>query len=388
MDDIYDVAIIGLGAMGSAAAYQLSKEKGLKVIGIDQFTPPHEFGSSHGRSRITRLSVGEGLSYTPIVKKSHEIWGELEKKTGETLFINCGLLIIGEKENSIVTGSFAAAEKYHLAHSSFSNEDLRRDWGTYFTIPENNIGFYSPLDGLVIPETCIRTQLDEARAGGVTIKTDCAVTKLEEMDEIQCIHTKTGVVKAKKIIVCAGAWAKELIPELDVKVKVVRHVLYWFKPQAGTTVDLTPKSMPVFNIEFGLDGEDGNFLYGFPDIDNGTLGLKIATEHFGVVTEHADNLERVVSEKEMQQMFAYASPHLPWLSDCCVDAKACMYTQTKDFDFIIDTHPSNKNIVIAAGFSGHGFKHSAGIGVILRDLAISGKTDFDISNFKLDRITN
>ncbi|HXJ02586.1 MAG TPA: N-methyl-L-tryptophan oxidase [Micropepsaceae bacterium] len=384
--DKYEIVILGLGAMGSAAAYQLAK-RGAKVLGLDQFAPPHALGSSHGDSRITRLAIGEGAHYTPLALRSHEIWREIETETGADLLTVTGGLIIssGSRTAMLHVGDFfattvAAAERHGIAHDILDATGIRRRF-PQFKVRDDEIGYYEAEAGFLRPENCIRAQLALTQKYGATIQTGEKVVNFETSDNGVTITTNHGTYAGDKLILTAGAWLPELLrSRYAAAFKVYRQVLYWFDV-AGPIEPFLPAHCPVFIWE--LQGPQ-QAIYGFPAID-GAHAVKVATQQYERTTTPG-GVNREVSEAEASAMHeTYVAPYLPALSRRCVKAVSCLYTVTPDAGFVIDVHPESERIIIASPCSGHGFKHSAAIGEALAELALHGRSRFDLSACRLNR---
>jgi sarcosine oxidase len=390
MKQTFESIVIGLGAMGSAATYQLAKA-GNKVLGIDQFTPPHTQGSSHGDTRITRQAIGEGSEYVPLVLRSYEIWDELEKATGKRLLTVTGGLILTSAEQSRLHGSnffdqtVASAEKYHIAHRLLATNQIRTEF-PQFKLHGNEKGYFEAKAGYLRPELCIDTQLKLAQQYGAKLATNERVISFtaSKSGGTVLVKTETNEYAAEKAIITAGSWVAQLLGKtLGQYFTVYRQVLYWFAVD-GAISQFEAPHFPVWIWEFGMTDEDA--MYGFPAIDGQSGGVKLASEQYALPT-NPDNVSRQVAGQEIKDMYQrYVEPHLVGLNSNCVKAAACLYTVTPDRRFVIDTHPDFPQVIIASPCSGHGFKHSAAIGEVLAQLATRGKSDIDISPFSFERL--
>lgn len=389
MENKFDTIVLGLGAMGSAAVYQLTK-RGNKVLGIDQFSPPHIFGSSHGDTRITRQAIGEGEQYTPIALRSYEIWQEIEKETGKKLLeINGGLIISSGAKTAInhvenfFENTVSAAKKYNIKHEILDAAQIRKRF-PQFNVQDNESGYYEYNAGFLRPEECVGTQISLAEKYGATIHKNEKIESFSEKDGIVSVKTNLGEYEAKKLIISAGPWFPALIEDEYSKFfKVIRQVLFWF--DVKTSIErFEPKNFPIFIWE--LQGNKQG-MYGFPAIDGQNGGVKIVSEQYETTTT-ADTVNRQVSKEEIRAMYEnFIAPYFPDLSDKCVKATSCLYTVTPDSHFVIDKHPKYASIILASPCSGHGFKHSAAIGEILAQLVIDGKSKIDISSFSIKKFT-
>ncbi|HEY2573851.1 MAG TPA: N-methyl-L-tryptophan oxidase, partial [Verrucomicrobiaceae bacterium] len=381
----YDVAVVGLGAAGSAALYQLAR-RGVKAVGMDRFDPPHEYGSSHGDTRITRLALGEGPQYAPLVRRSHEIWRELEATTGRTLLRQVGALIYGSTQCRAATHgaedfletTIKVARSQGIDHEELDAAAMRERF-PQFRFGGDESGYFESEAGLVHPAECISAQLEMARRMGAEVRTGERIVQWKPHQDRVVLTTGRGVVEAEKLIMCAGAWMPSLLPELRDKARVFRQVLFWFEPD-GPHEMFMPDRMPV-HIRVP-DSKTGMF-YGFPAINGPGGGMKVAGEQFDLSCD-PDEMVADVSRAEAAAMFQLASPHLRIRSNC-LRSVACKYTVTADFAFIIDRHPSSDRVWLASPCSGHGFKHSAAVGEALAEWSVEGVTRFDLSSFALER---
>lgn len=386
----YDVIVLGLGAMGSAAVYQLSK-KGIKVLGIDQFSPPHLFGSSHGDTRITRQAIGEGEEYVPLVLRSYEIWREIEKITSKKLLTITGGLIMSSVEKSVHHGSeffnqtVASAEKYNISHRLLDSNEIKKRF-PQFKLQGNERGYFEEDAGFLRPELCIEVQLDLAKRNGVEVALNEKILTYIPNGTSVTVKTDKDEYSASKIIISVGSWVSQMLEaDLGKYFTVYRQVLYWFDV-SGAISQFEVSKFPVWIWEFGNREEDA--MYGFPAIDGQKGGVKLASEQYSISTNPGEVSREVTSQEKKAFYEKYVRPHFTGLTGNCIKTKACLYTVTPDHKFVIDYHPKFSNVIIASPCSGHGFKHSAAIGEVLAEMAIDGKTTADISKFSLNRFFN
>jgi sarcosine oxidase len=384
----FDTIVCGLGAMGSAAVYQLAK-RGNKVLGLDRLSPPHGNGSSHGESRIIRQAIGEGEEYVPLVLRSYELWREIEKATGKKLLtITGGLTLESQKSEAVMHGrrdfldqAIRCAEKFDIRHEILETADIRKRYPQFAVTDER--GYFEYETGFLRPELCIEAQLHLARKHGAVVQTDETVVSVETRgDAGVTVRTSRGAYSAEKVIITAGPWIGGFLPPAYAHLfKVYRQVMYWFDIREDCRTAFAPPGFPIFIWIFAKGGEFG--FYGFPTLDGKTI--KIATEQFTALTD-PDHVQRAVSLEEEQSMYEdYVQGRLPGISARCGAAASCLYTVTPDSNFVIDVHPDNDRIMIASPCSGHGFKHSAAIGEALAELVIEGKSKVDIRSFSMHR---
>lgn len=386
---VYDVIVIGLGAMGSAAAYQLSKQK-IKVLAIDRFAPPHKFGSTHGDTRVTRQAIGEGAEYVPLALRSYEIFREIEAETGADLLTVTGGLIIsspGEKARLHGSGGFieetvSTAEKFGIKHRRLTADEIQREF-PQFNLSGGEIGYFEDEMGFLRPEKCVAAQLALAERGGAEIHLNEKVLEIKPVAGGVEVVTEKGAYRAAKAIISVGAWVENFVGRgLRDLFKVYRQVFYWFDT-ADSFEKFRLGNFPIFIWELGR--WDNDFFYGFPALDGARGGLKIATETY-LETTDADRVRREVSEREIDEVLTkYVRRRIKDISPRVVKTATCLYTVTPGARFVIDKLPENERIIVASPCSGHGFKHSAAIGEILAQLALAGKSEIDLSAFSFER---
>jgi sarcosine oxidase len=373
--------------MGSATLYQLAR-RGTRVLGIDRFAPPHDRGSSHGESRITRQAIGEGEAYVPFVLRSHEIWRELERDTGGTLYSAIGGLFLGRPiagvthhgQTDFIGRTIDNARRFGIAHEVLSAAQVHERF-PQFRLVGDEICYYEPGAGFLRPERCIATQQYRARALGATMRTNEVVQRIvPDASEVR-VTTDKATYTAGSVVVTAGAWMSALLGGVFSKLLAVyRQTLYWFAPENPAA--FMPERFPIFIWIHG--GGAGDYFYGFPVV---TDGVKLATEQFAETTD-PDRITRDVSATESASMYAaHVRDRIAAVSERCLRAEACMYTVTPDSGFIIDRHPDSERVIVASPCSGHGFKHSAAIGEAIAERVLDGKSRLDLSPFSLARFS-
>ncbi len=383
-----DLIVVGLGAMGSAALYQATK-KGATALGIDRFDPPHTMGSSHGDTRITRSAIAEGEMYMPFVRRSNEIWRELEALSGRTLLHQSGGLIIGSDkaaafhyQGDFVAASAHIAEKFDIEHEVLSADETMRRF-PLFKLSQNDRAYYEPAAGVLRPEHCIATQLELARQAGATIHTNEKVISYESSAQGVTVVTEQGSYSADKLILSAGAWIGDLLPEAyRGGIRVCRQLIHWFEAE-----DRSAFYPDCFPFVIWISDTMEEFWSVFPAPRDGMAGIKLVTEQYHTST-HPDEVSRVVTAEEKADMYHRLTlPRLKGLRDNSLHAEVCLYTLTSDEHFLIDFHPASERVVVTSPCSGHGFKHSAAVGETLTQLALDGACEFDISAFNLARLS-
>lgn len=384
---VYSAVVVGLGAMGAATLYQLAA-RGALVLGIDRYGPPHDLGSSHGDTRVTRLAIGEGWHLTPLVKRSHELWRQVERETGAELLTKTGGLIISSAGRTATThvanffeNTLAAARDHSIAHEVLNASEIRRRF-PQFAVRDDEIGYFEPEAGFVRPEAAIRAELRLARKFGAEVHTKETYLSWRREGKTIRVTTDKGEYRTKKLILAAGPWLPEILgEEFRGLFRVLRQVLFWFDVPKHIERFLPDRS-PVFIWELQTGAQ---VIYGFPAVDGARGGVKIATEQYDAETT-PDAIDRAVSDDEIRAMHTrHVAPFLPDLSPVCVRAATCLYTVTPDAGFIIDRHPESDAVIVVSACSGHGFKHSAAIGEALAELCLDGVSRLDLSPFRLGR---
>jgi sarcosine oxidase len=371
----FDVIVLGLGANGSSAVYHLSKT-GSKVLGIDRFTPPHTHGSSHGQSRIIRQAYHENPLYVPLVKEAYNLWYEIEKTAGKKLFLKTGGLMLGSADSAVINGARLSAETCDIPFEYLNNNAIKKIFPAFWP-SHDTVGLLEKDAGILFPEACVQTYLQEAHKNSAVLHNNERVIRIVPNENFIEIITDKTTYYTSKLIISAGAWLNELMPDLHLPLTVERQVLYWFiNTNKKLQQHFIPANLPVYIWEY----LPGKMFYGFPDLGD---GIKIAFHHAGEPVT-PDTLTKAVSEDEINSITAVAEKYLN------IDAKfnysaTCMYTNTPDENFIIDFHPHCNNIIIASPCSGHGFKFASLTGKILSDMATGQQVLFDLSPFRISR---
>ena len=380
-----DVIVIGLGALGSATCWQLA-QRGARVLGIDRHAPPHDFGSSHGLSRITRLAVGEGPEYVPLVRRSHALWREIEGVSGHTLMHATGGLVIGRTaggagmhgQDDFVASTLAVARDAGIEHEVLSADAVRARFPP-FVLRDDERACYEPTAGVLFPEACVAAQLALARRAGAALRTGEAVQTIQREGSTLVVRSATDTHRASQVLVTAGAWIPSLLAsDWPQRLRVQRQTLHWLKPT--TPAAFAPERCPIFIWAHGPSHVDA--FYGIPLVD-GTGGVKLGTQQHEVDTA-PDALDHDVSATETTALYErHVRGRIDGLSATRLRAAACLYTVALGARFIVERHPSLQGCTVASACSGHGFKHSAALGEALAQQLIDGRSAIDLSVFGL-----
>lgn len=386
----FDVIVVGLGAMGSASAYHAANA-GMRVLGLDQFSPPHTQGSSHGETRITRLAIGEGEAYTPLAIRSHELWRDLERELKVKVLHSVGGLVIGtpgteqrfHNKPGFLQTTISAARAYNIKHELLSANDMKKRF-PQFALQENEAAYYEYEAGYLNPEECVFSQLVLAKRRGADIRTNEKVLSITRTSQGGVeVRTEHGTYYAEQIVVTAGPWVQKLFPNRLPTVRITRQTLHWFSTGAHHEMH-TPDRCPVFIWSFNDEPAAG--IYGFPAIDGPTGGLKVASESYDRTVD-PDAVHREVSATDIDSFYQTSiREKLPYLSNTCVKTTTCLYTITPDSDFAIGRLPDFPQCLAVSTCSGHGFKHSAAIGESVAQLLRADITVIPLSSFPLSRL--
>jgi sarcosine oxidase len=373
----YDVIVVGLGGMGSATAYQLAG-RGKRVLGLEKFSPAHDRGSSHGRSRIIRQAYFEDPAYVPLLLRAYELWEQLERETGRELMTLTGGLMVGRREGELVSGSSRSAEKHGLPYELLDADEIKDRFPPFSPDPDT-VALYEEKAGFVKPEETVRAHLDRAASLGAELRFEEPVLSWEAVPSGVRVETPEGSYQAERLVISPGAWAPQLLAGLGLPLEVTRQVMYWFEPKRLPEL-FSPDRFPIFMWE----PEDGSVFYGIPDGLDG--GVKAAFHHVGGTACTPETLNKEVRDTEVSRIRERLATHVPDLAGRCLEAKACMYTNTPDEHFVISVHPELEQVAIACGFSGHGYKFCSVVGEILADLATEGSTRHPVGLFSPARL--
>lgn len=370
----FDVIVLGVGSMGSSTCYQLAK-KGHRVLGLEQFDIPHEQGSHAGQSRIIRKAYGEGSDYVPLLERAYENWKTLENETGTQVFFRTGLVYFGAPQDPFLETIKSSSAKYHIPVNSLTPEECARKY-PQFSLPGDFQRLEEPDAGFLTPERCILLMVEQAINHGAVIRTKEKVLDWKRVNGTITVKTDRSTYTAKKLVITAGPWAGKMVPGLSSKLTVVRQVLAWMKPKRWEEFSIDKFPCWIIQDKTG----DG---YGFPILPvgkfGGPVGLKIALHQGVSEPTNPDAVNRVTSAADEKIIIDFMQKFIPSGYETTLTMKTCLYTNTPDYNFIIDFVPGyDKDVAIAAGFSGHGFKFVSVIGEIMADLALEGKTAMPI----------
>ncbi|WP_439630366.1 N-methyl-L-tryptophan oxidase [Gemmata sp.] len=370
----YDVIVLGVGGMGSAACFELAR-RGRRVLGLEQYPLVHARGSSHGHTRIIRTAYAEHPDYVPLVRRAFERWYELEQLTGRHLLTECPCLNVGPPGSGHVAGVRASVRTHGLEAEELTAAEVERRFPA-FRFPADYSGVLERAAGFLYVEDCVRAHIDSAVSLGADVRAEEPVRAWEAAGNGVRVTTDRGTYSAAKLVVTAGAWATRLLADLGVGLRVMRQTLLWF--DAGTRrAEFARDRFPLFVCD-----SPGAAFYGFPAID--PHGLKIARHYGQPELPDPDGVDWDVTADDAAAIRPLMDAHIPGLG-ALTKGQVCMYTVTPDHHFVIDTHPAHPQVSVACGFSGHGFKFASAVGEVLADLADTGTTRHGIGLFRATR---
>jgi sarcosine oxidase len=368
----FDVIVCGLGAMGSATLLHLA-DRGHRVLGVDRFAPPHDRGSSHGRTRVIREAYFEHPVYVPLVQRAMSLWEALEERSGHALLRTTGALMLGPPGSRTVEGALRSAAEHGLPHERLTWEAVRRRFPA-FHADDGVEGVWEPRAGALAVEACVQTQLGLARGAGARVHLDEPMLEWSPAGDGVEVRTASGRYAAGALVLALGAWLPEWMPRLPLEVE--RQVQLWFAPAADPAL-LRPGAFPVFIWE----RDDGATFYGLPDMGG---GVKVARHRDGEATTAAE-LRRVVDEADVAEVRAFLAERIPAADGPLRDACVCPYTNTPDHHFLLDRHPEHPQVWLVSPCSGHGFKFAPAIGELVAGWVESGTAPPELAPFRLRR---
>ena len=374
MPPAYDVIIAGLGVMGSSVALPAAR-RGLRVLGVDRFAPPHTMGSSHGNTRLIREAYYEHPLYVPLVRRSYELWRELEHDAGEVLLTRTGSLMVGHPDSDLVRGTIRSGEQHAVPHEVLDAEALHRAFPG-FEPPDEFVGVHEPGSSLLQPERVVAAQLQLAQRAGAEFLLNQAVLSWKSAEGVVEVRTESGAFECAQLVLSAGAWNRTLAPDALAMLSVERQLQQWWTP-ARTPERFRVVQMPVSMWQLS----DGRIFYTMPDTGQ---GLKLGWHHGGPMVE-PDLVDRAAAPGENAELADLLRRFLPAAKGMRQSSAVCFYTNTPDGHFLIDRCPGANGVWLMSPCSGHGFKFASVLGECLADLLTGRTPGFDLSPFRHDR---
>lgn len=372
--DRYDAIVLGTGGVGCAALMHLAR-RSVRVLGIEQFTPGHDRGSSHGQSRLIRQAYFEHPHYVPLVLRAYELWHQLEAACGETLYHQVGLLEVGSPAGEVIRGVRASALQHSLPIENLSAAEVRQRFSG-FRVPGDCEAVFETRAGYLLVERCVLAHANEAARLGAKVHTGETIRAWRPEGSGVVVETDLASYAADRLVITAGAWSGPLLGELGIPLEVRRKPLYWYRTRGDAY--RADRGCPAFFFEL----RSGTY-YGVPQID--AAGIKVAEHTGGHLVDDPTAVDRQLDRAEEHRVASFVGEFLPEATTERTDHTVCMYTMTPDGHFVVDRHPHYPQVVFAAGLSGHGFKFTGVLGEALCELALDGKTDLPIEFLSVGR---
>ncbi|WP_222915542.1 N-methyl-L-tryptophan oxidase [Natrinema sp. SYSU A 869] len=373
--DRYDVVVIGVGGMGSATAFHLA-DRGLDVLGLERYDVPHTRGSSHGITRIIRRAYYEHPSYIPLIERAYDLWDDLADETSREVIHRTGSIDASPEDNIVFEGSLRSCEEHDIPHEVLTSEEVTERFPGY-DLPAGYKALYQPDGGFVVPEQAIVGHVEAAQAAGAEVRAREQVLEWEPTpDGGVRVETDRGTYDAENMVLAAGAWNRKFADALEGLAVPERQVLGWFQPEQPSTFE--PDNFPVWNLKV----PEGRF-YGLPIYD--VPGFKVGKYHHRDEQVDPDDYDTEPGLEDERLLREVTANYFPEAAGPTMRLATCMFTNSPDEHFILDTLPDHPQVAVGAGFSGHGFKFASVIGEILADLAVDGDTDRQTDMFRLGR---
>lgn len=373
MNHTYDAIVIGCGGFGSSALFHLAA-RGMRVLGIDRWSPPHQFGSSHGETRIIRKAYFEHPGYVPLLHRAWDLWENLSRSTGQALLEKRPLVMTGGPGSEVVSGAMRSASLHQLPLDCMTAEEGQRLF-PMFRIPEHHSVAVERSAGFLRAEKCIQAHLDGAADNGAEFRFDEPVLEWRGCRDSIEITTPSAKFSAGAVVMTSGPWTASLLPEYQKLIRIRRKVLFWYPVSSPVWSD------PVRSAVFLMDLPDGQF-YGIPSVDGATM--KVAEHTGGEAVADPTRVDRVVRETDESPVSTFVRNHLNFAEPTARRSSVCMYSDSPDGHFLIDRH-SEFPLVVAAGFSGHGFKFTSVLGEVAADLVQRNTISFDLQFLSANR---
>lgn len=377
IDSKHDVIVVGVGGIGSATTYHLAR-RGLDVLGLERYDIPHTKGSSHGYTRIIRRAYYEDPSYVPLIERAYDLWDQLADETGRDIIHRTGSIDAGPPDDPVFAGAKGSCEEHDIPYEILDGVELAERFPGY-QLPEDYRAVYQADGGFVVPEEAIVGHVEAAQKAGAIVH---AREPVEGWTETAAggvtVETVHETYEADALVLAAGAWNRKLAGALQGLARPERQVLAWFQPE--TPGLFQPDSFPVWN----LSTPEGRF-YGLPVYR--VPGFKLGKYHHRDEQIDPDDWNQEPEPADEQLLREFTESYFPEAAGSTMRLATCMFTNSPDEHFILDTLSEHPQVAVGTGFSGHGFKFASVIGSILADLAVDGETDHLIEQFRLDRFS-
>jgi sarcosine oxidase len=364
-----DVIVVGTGGMGAAAACHLAR-RGLRVLGLDRFSPAHDRGSSHGQTRLIRLAYYEHPDYVPLLRRAYALWHDLEREAGRPLLVASGLVMAGPAAGEVITGALVSARTHALPVEQLTATEATARWPA-LRVPEAWDVVYESTAGYLFVEECVRAHAAAATRAGAELRSGVTVHGWRVAEDGVVVETDAGAFTAARLVLCPGPWAAGLLHLPHVPLTVLRKSLFWYAPSRADLPRHVAPALPCFACD-----TPAGFCYGFPALDD--RGVKVAVHSGGATVADPLIVDRSIDTGERHAIETFLDGHLPRLGRRLTAHATGLYTMSPDHHFLLGLHPQHPQVALAAGFSGHGFKFASVVGELLADLTTTGRTPHPI----------
>jgi sarcosine oxidase len=359
-----EVVVLGLGVVGAATLWRLAA-RGVDVVGVEQFSVGHPWGSSHGSTRMFRTTCLEHPGLVPLARLSRRLWRELEEGAGQSLLDETGGLLIGPPGCHLVAGTLEAARVHDVAVEVLDAPAITRRFPEHHGVPDNHIAVLDPTAGMLRAEDAVRAAAGAAERAGAEVRTGAPVTAIELVDGGVVVTTGAGTIRARQVVVTAGPWLPQLVPDLPLT--VVRTPMTWFRPAAGSG-RFGVTEFPIVLRDLGGAG----IVYGHGAVAGGLVKFALEYDDDAAVFREtpAGDCDRRIAEQDWKRIEAIARWAAPGLAIEPAETTVCMYTLTPDRQFLVGRPHGDPRLVVGGGDSGHAFKHAPGLGEVLADTVL------------------
>jgi sarcosine oxidase len=367
LEDQPEVVVAGLGVMGAAVTWELAR-RGVSVLGIDARDPLHSLGSSHGITRIIREAYYEDPLYVPLVHRAWDRWAALEQETGATLLQRTGCLNMGPAGSGFLEGVMRSVREHGLAHESLDATAIAARFPALTPDPHFT-GVFEPRASVLFAERCVAALHGAARARHASLHFGEALRSWRTDGDGVCIETSRATVRAQLLVLALGAWLPRVA---SFPLTIERQCVVWFQPLRRREA-FAPGRLPITLWEHA----PGRLAYAFPDLGD---GVKASLHHQGIPCD-PDAMDREVGEDDEARVRLLLQRCMPDAAGPRLEATVCTYTNTPDFNFLIDRHPADDRVFVASACSGHGFKFAPAVAEIVADMCAGLRPAFDTSPF-------
>lgn len=362
-----DVAVVGVGSVGSMAAWQLAA-RGWRVVGIDRFTIPGPFSAYAGESRVFRMVYAEGGHYTPLLQRARDLWRELEADTGAALLETTGVVTIMDHDHPDHAALLRAGRERGLAFEVVTGQEAQRRLPEHL-IREGDVALFDPEGGYVRSERAVFSAVHLAQRRGASFLGNRTAAALERRGDRWSVRTDQEEVRAARVLIATGTGAGPVCAGLGTHLAVLPQVLTWF-PIAD--VDRYRSQQHQVFIRSSRDAQ----FYGFPSTDGWTA--KVAAS---IYLDEVASMARPLTwdPRHLDTVRSWVRTFLPDLVPEPVKMVVCADGYTADETGLLGHIPGMDGVVVAVGFSGHGFKMATSLGAVAADLIVEGTSTTDVS---------